>query len=88
MGAVRETRLDPQFSTLYPMIPSGVWLPASDVGARMLEWALLQSEAPAFANRLLNDEHFQFRGGAPREPVPAGGVRHTRREDAERTATA
>ena len=79
---VREARLRPEHGALFPMLPAGAWLPASQVGTRILNWCLTHGPeaAPPMGSRLLSDEHFEFRGGAPRSP--AAPLR-TRREDQE-----
>lgn len=63
---IREARLKPEFAHLYPGIPAGVWLPASDVGAKLLLQHLRAAAAPTLGDRLLEDTHFEFRGGSSR----------------------
>jgi hypothetical protein len=36
MTIVREARLKPEFAHLYPELPAGHWMPASEVGATIL----------------------------------------------------
>lgn len=62
----REVRLKTQFAQLYPALKAGVWEPASDVGGRMLVWQLQQAGPVALGQRLFDDRHFEFRGGAAR----------------------
>jgi hypothetical protein len=59
---IREARLRPEFASLYPGLEAGVWLPASTVGQKLLLWHLATSAAPQ-GDRLMTDEHFEFRGG-------------------------
>ena len=61
----REARLRPEFAELYPALPAGVWLPASDVGRQLLLWHLATDRPPG-EERLMSEEHFEFRGGERR----------------------
>jgi hypothetical protein len=64
---LRVTRLDPKFGSLYPEIPAGHWLPAWDAATRRAERLWREAGADALLqDRVLPDEHFQFRGGKPR----------------------
>ena len=65
-GLVREARLRPDAAHLYPGLTAGVWLPASEIGAKLLLLHLKASFAPALGSRLLKEEHFEFRGGIGR----------------------
>jgi hypothetical protein len=65
-GLVREARLRPEAAHLYPGLTAGIWAPASEVGAKLLLMHLKASFAPTLGSRLLNDEHFEFRGGIDR----------------------
>jgi hypothetical protein len=62
-GNIREARLRPEYADLYPALQAGVWLPATAVGQQLLLWHLSQAVTPK-GERLLTDEHFEFRGGA------------------------
>lgn len=66
MTILREARLKPEFAHLYPELPAGRWLPASEVGATILMSQLRASRPPSLGERLLPEEHFEFRGGAHR----------------------
>ena len=77
--SVREARLRPEYSDLYPALTPGRWEPATTIGARILMWQLRQPGPVDLGDRLLNSLHFEFRGGAP-AGYPGYGVR-TRRED-------
>jgi len=70
---IREARLRPEVAHLYPGIPAGVWLPASEVGATLLMQHLKARAAPRLGNRLLDESHFEIRGGMMR-----GGVSELR----------
>jgi len=60
---IREARLRPDFAHLYPPIPPGEWTPAAEVGARMLFWHLQLTGTVRLGDRLLEESHFEFRGG-------------------------
>ena len=65
-GQPRESRLRPEYSHLYPGVPAGVWMPAADMGAALLMAHLQLSVLPRLGNRLLDETHFEFRGGGAR----------------------
>lgn len=65
-GLVREARLKPEAAHLYPGLAPGVWLPASEVGAQLLLLHLKATFAPKLGSRLLDESHFEFRGGLDR----------------------
>ena len=64
-GSIREARLRPQYASLYPALEAGIWQPASAIGRQLLLWHLTASIAPE-GERLMSEEHFEFRGGARR----------------------
>jgi hypothetical protein len=70
---MREARLRPEFAHLYPTLMPGQWEPAARVAEAVLTRLLLLeiSEAP-LQDRILKEEHFEFRGetpdGAPHSP--------------------
>jgi hypothetical protein len=59
---IREARLRPEFADLYPAVEPGVWLPATTVGQQLLLWHLAKAVTPQ-GERLMGEEHFEFRGG-------------------------
>lgn len=67
MTLIREARLRPAFAHLYPELPAGQWMPASQIGATILMSQLKSERAPSLGERLLDDAHFEFRGGIARE---------------------
>jgi hypothetical protein len=75
----RQGRLRREFAELYPAVPAGVWVEASELGASLLHWIAGGGASPPLGVRLLPDEHFEFRGGElPRGSI---GAPRTRRED-------
>ena len=65
MEGRREARLRPEYAELYPVLPPGVWMSASDIGHQLLIWHLATAHAPG-DERLIHEEHFEFRGGERR----------------------
>jgi hypothetical protein len=65
-STTREARLRPEFAERYPALKPGIWMPASDLGRQLLLWHLAAGQAPQ-GERLMNEDHFEFRGGLPRE---------------------
>lgn len=80
---MREARLRPEFAHLYPTLTPGQWEPAARVAEAVLARLLLLeiTDAP-LQDRVLKEEHFEFRGetpdGAPRSPE---GARSRNRAD-------
>jgi hypothetical protein len=65
----REARLKNRYAALYNCLRAGVWQPAAVTADRLLA-CLLEHPGPAGPvrpSRLLEDEHFEFRGDSPRE---------------------
>ena len=62
---MREARLRPEFARLYPGLKPDQWESAVRVAEAVLANLMLQelAEAPAH-ERVLPEEHFEFRGGA------------------------
>jgi hypothetical protein len=81
-GNTREARLRPQYASLYPALEAGTWQPASAIGRQLLLWHLTASIPPE-GERLMSEEHFEFRGGAPRNGSEANArTRHADRPPA------
>jgi hypothetical protein len=59
----REARLRPEFAARYPEIEPGVWEPAAELGAKLLLWQVQQRGTAALNSRILDEQHFDFRGG-------------------------
>jgi hypothetical protein len=66
MTLIREARLRPEYAHLYPELPAGQWLPASQIGAIILMSQLRSERRPSLGERLLDESHFDFRGGLQR----------------------
>ncbi len=77
-GSIREARLRPQYASLYPALEPGTWGPASAIGRQLLLWHLTAHSLPD-GERLMSEEHFEFRGGTRREQGEANA--RTRRAD-------
>ena len=62
---MREARLRPEFTQLYPTLTPGEWEPAARIAEAVLANFLLHemTDSPP-ADRLLPEAHFEFRGGA------------------------
>ena len=71
--SMRQARLRAEFANLYPPLEAGEWLPAAVASARMLLWQTRQPGAAGLAQRTLDPQHFEFRGG----PETAEGSRTT-----------
>ena len=75
-GSIREAKLRPEYAELYPAIKPGVWMRASDIGRQLLLWHLTAASVPD-AERVMSEEHFEFRGGTRRHEAQAGArTRH------------
>jgi hypothetical protein len=74
----REARLKPEHAALYPGLEPGVWLPVETL-LRYVTDLIYQDRAKSgviTGNRLLHDEHFEYRGSSARpEGLPAGWTR-------------
>jgi hypothetical protein len=68
---MREARLKPEYAELYPTLTPGQWEPAARVAEAVLARLLLLeiSEAP-LQDRVLQEEHFEFRGETPGSGSP------------------
>jgi hypothetical protein len=74
MNDIREARLRPEYSRHYPDLTPGVWVPARVLSEFVLERGLYQrrSGSPSHT-RLLDEAHFEFRGGLTRAQQPWTG---------------
>jgi hypothetical protein len=80
---VRQARLRASYAGLYPSITPEVWIPAAEVGAVILFRRLVEEGRVALGARLLEEEHFEFRGGWSRgdEPLRTRAVDAAELED-------
>ena len=71
---MREARLRPEFAVLYPTLTPGQWEPAARVAEAVLARLLLLeiTDAP-LQDRVLREEHFEFRGDGPDGAPSASG---------------
>ena len=60
---LRQARLKPEFAALYPGFEAGVWRPAAEAAAQLL--SMMRTAGAAFEERVMNERHFEFRGGLP-----------------------
>jgi hypothetical protein len=79
-GNTREARLRPQYASLYPALEAGTWQLASAIGRQLLLWHLTASIPPE-GERLMSEEHFEFRGGTRRNEHES----HARTRHADRS---
>lgn len=70
--AIREARLRPEWADLYPGIAADVWHAAAQLVPIVLRYRLEGRPTWEFAERILLDEHFEFRGGKPRDATWGG----------------
>ena len=76
---VREARLRPEFAQLYPWVEPGTWQDAAALSEQMLsEHVLRPSPGYMLSERVLTNEHFEFRGSHPGERPR---IARTRRSD-------
>lgn len=62
--SVRQAKLSATYAHLYPPVTPEVWMPAAEIGAMMLFWRITREGADTgLGDRLLIEEHFEFRGG-------------------------
>lgn len=71
----REARLRPEHARFYPGIIPGIWESAAVLADRVMAGGLLRGVAPGWCDRVLREEHFEFRGGT------IGSEDRPRRED-------
>ena len=72
MTSRREARLKTAFADLYPGLRPGVWYSAAWLSARQLARTPCDGAATSIAE-VLNEVHFEFRGGRPRGLRPSSG---------------
>lgn len=73
MMEIREARLRPEFADRYPGIEPGIWFIAATLAEHVMGRVSHGAERPEGpAARVLDSEHFEFRGTGP-----AGGMRAT-----------
>ena len=66
---MREARLRPEFTDLYPELTPGRWEPAARIAEVVLARFLLKQMGSDPMERALQESHFEFRGGAEDPPV-------------------
>ena len=66
---VREARLRTQYAVEYPGITPGVWMPVSELSAKLIERVHAGRKEGRFT-RTFDPTHFEFRGGGGNGPRP------------------
>jgi hypothetical protein len=67
----REARLRPEFAQSYPPLTPDLWESATVITEKMIAWRLQENVGGLFRwDRVLNPEHFEFRGGSAERPEP------------------
>jgi hypothetical protein len=75
---VREARLRPEFAAMYPRVEPGVWQDATALAEQMLTEHLLRpSPGYMLSDRVLAEEHFEFRSGNHRSRPRIARTRRT-----------
>ena len=74
----REVRLKPEFAHLYPPVEAGHWELAGVIADRVLAWLLQAHSGHVSVDRVLKQNHFEFRGTSARPSNTRGN--RTRRE--------
>jgi hypothetical protein len=60
----RQARLRPEFAQAFPALTADVWEAAAVITEKLIAWRLRHAEGGLFGwDRVLNPEHFEFRGG-------------------------
>ncbi len=70
--AVREACLRPEWADLYPGVQPNVWHVAAELVPQVLRHRLQGEKSWEFTRRILLDDHFEFRGGRPRDETWTG----------------
>ena len=65
--AVREARLRREWTHLYPGLEPEVWMVAAQLVPLVLRYRLQEHPSWEFTQRIMVDEHFEFRGGRDRD---------------------
>lgn len=79
-ASIREARLRTEFAGQYPGIAPGVWFTAATLADHIIARLLREGNANlALLPRVLDPDHFEFRGGEG----PSGGerARNRRKQD-------
>jgi hypothetical protein len=72
MKSEREARLRPEFAHLYPGLKPKIWYNAAWLSARQFARVPCDGRA-ASIDAMLNEAHFEFRGGVRRRRSLRGG---------------
>ena len=77
-NGLREARLRKEYVGLYPGLSPDTWLPAANVAEHIVDLVRRERGTLGLRGRVIAEDHFDFRGGAPRGDAEA---RRERRED-------
>jgi hypothetical protein len=84
MSPQREAKLKPEFAEIYPGLQAGIWYPAARVAEYFLaRLAQVPSATTELADRVLDERHFEFRGGPPAEAERDGTSRASDQRDGQ-----
>lgn len=75
---IREARLLAEYGRHYPGLTPGAWLPAADIAEHIVDLVRRERGSLGIRGRVLAEDHFEFRGGEPRDQAD---LRRERRED-------
>jgi hypothetical protein len=65
--SMREARLRPEYAHLYPGLEPDAWAVAAGILPVVLRHRMHLEGHWEFSRRILDDRHFEFRGGRPRD---------------------
>ena len=68
----REARLKREFAKLYPGLKPGIWYNAAWLSARLFARIPCDGRADSIS-KVVNEQHFEFRGGRPWRKRSPGG---------------
>ena len=71
MSNEREARLKREFAKFYPGLKPGIWYKAAWLSARQFARIPCDGRASSIS-AMLNENHFEFRGGRPRQVRGSG----------------
>ncbi len=70
VARVREARLKREYAALYPQLCAETWASASDTAFTVMLQMIEAGRLPIQPRRVLDESHFEFRGGTSRGGLP------------------